>query len=97
MEHRRDVQGRTIRASAQAALVEGRSQRVVAGKFGVSRETVLKMLQRAVPPSYQRQQPVKRPMLGPWWASSKPSFKTISRDQASKRTRPSNLRPQAHM
>jgi transposase len=30
------------------------------------RETVRKMLQYAVPPGYQRQQPVKRPMLGLW-------------------------------
>jgi transposase len=50
----------------RAVLVEGRSQRAVAKEFGVSRETVRKMLQYAVPPGYQRQQPVKRPMLGPW-------------------------------
>ena len=50
----------------RAVLVEGRSQRAVAREFGVSRETVRKMLQYAMPPGYQRQQPVKRPMLGPW-------------------------------
>ena len=46
--------------------VEGRSQRAVAREFGLSRETVRKMLQYAVPPGYQRQQPIKRPKLGPW-------------------------------
>ncbi len=50
----------------RAVLVEGRSQRAVAREFGVSRESVRKMLRYAVPPGYQRQQPVKRPMLGPW-------------------------------
>ena len=38
----------------------------VAREFGLSRETVRKMLQYAVPPGYQRQQPIKRPKLGPW-------------------------------
>jgi transposase len=38
----------------------------VAREFGLSRETVRKMLQYAVPPGYQRQQPVKKPKLGPW-------------------------------
>src|ERR1700680_2014117 len=37
----------------RAVLVDGRSQRE-------------KMLRYAVPPGYQRQQPVKRPKLGPW-------------------------------
>ncbi|WP_064742779.1 IS21 family transposase [Edaphobacter aggregans] len=35
-------------------------------EFGLSRETVRKMLEYAVPPGYQRQQPIKRPKLGPW-------------------------------
>src|SRR5450631_2510593 len=39
---------------------------VVAKEFGLSRETVRKMLQYAVPPGYQRQQPINRPKLGPW-------------------------------
>ena len=43
-----------------------RSQRAVAREFGLSRDTVRKMLQYAVPPGYQRQQPIKRPKLGPW-------------------------------
>ncbi len=50
----------------RAVLVEGGSERGVAREFGISRETVRKMLRYAVPPGYQRQQPVKRPKLGPW-------------------------------
>jgi transposase len=50
----------------RAVRVEGRSERAVALEFGISRETVRKMLRYAVPPGYQRQQPVKRPKLGPW-------------------------------
>src|SRR5208283_966897 len=45
---------------------EGRSQRAVAREFGLSRESVGKMLRYSVPPGYQRQQAVKRPKLGPW-------------------------------
>ena len=50
----------------RAVRVEGRSQRAVAKEYGLSRDTVRKMLQYAVPPGYQRQQPIKRPKLGPW-------------------------------
>ena len=57
-----EIYGRVRRA----VLVEGRSQRAVARDFGLSRTTVQKMLLFAVPPRYQRQQPVKRPKLGPW-------------------------------
>jgi transposase len=57
-----EIYGRVRRA----VRVEGRSQRAVARDFGLSRETVRKMLQYAVPPGYQRQQPLKRPKLGPW-------------------------------
>jgi transposase len=57
-----EIYGRVRRA----VRVEGRSQRAVAREFGLSRETVRKMLQFAVPPGYQRQQPIKRPKLGPW-------------------------------
>ena len=57
-----EIYGRVRRA----VRVEGRSQRAVAREFGLSRETVWKMLQYAVPPGYQRQQPIKRPKLGPW-------------------------------
>ncbi len=38
----------------------------MAREFGLSRETVRKMLEYAVPPGYRRQQPVRRPKLGPW-------------------------------
>ena len=38
----------------------------MAREFGLSRETVRKMLDYAVPPGYRRQQPVRRPKLGPW-------------------------------
>ncbi len=57
-----EIYGRVRRA----VRVEGRSQRAVAREFGLSRETVHKMLQFAVPPGYQRQQPIKRPKLDPW-------------------------------
>ena len=57
-----EIYGRVRRA----VRVEGRSQRAVVREFGLSRETVRKMLQYAVPPCYQRLQPVKRPKLGPW-------------------------------
>ena len=57
-----EIYGRVRRA----VRVEGRSQRAVARECGLSRETVRKMLQYAVPPGYQRQQPIKRPKLGPW-------------------------------
>jgi len=45
--------------------VEGKSERTVA-RVCVARETVRKMLRYAVPPGYRRQQPPKRPKLGPW-------------------------------
>ncbi len=57
-----EIYGRVRRA----VRVEGRSQRAVAREFGLSRETVRKMLQYAVPPGYQRQEPIRRPKLGPW-------------------------------
>jgi transposase len=57
-----EIYGRVRRA----VRVEGKSQRAVAREFGLSRETVRKMLEYAVPPGYQRQQPVRRPKLGPW-------------------------------
>ena len=57
-----EIYGRVRRA----VRVEGRSQRAVARDFGLSRETVRKMLQYAVPPGYRREQPIQRPKLGPW-------------------------------
>jgi len=50
----------------RAVFVEGKSQRAVAREFGVARETVRKMLCYSAPPGYRREQPVKRPKLGPW-------------------------------
>jgi DNA-binding transcriptional regulator LsrR (DeoR family) len=55
-----EIYGRVRRS----VLVEGRSQREVAREFGISRKTIQKMLRYAVPPGYQRLQPVKRPKLG---------------------------------
>src|SRR3982075_2315467 len=57
-----EIYGRVRRA----VYVEGMSERQVAREFGLARETVRKMLQYAVPPGYRRQQPIKRPKLGPW-------------------------------
>jgi transposase len=57
-----EIYGRVRRA----VRVEGKSQRAVAREFGLSRETVRKMLQYAVPRGYQRQQSIRRPKLGPW-------------------------------
>ncbi len=57
-----EIYGRVRRA----VLVEGKSERAVAQEFGIARETVRKMLRYAVPPGYRREQPVKRPKLGPW-------------------------------
>jgi ribosomal protein S14 len=56
-----EIYGRVRRA----VRVEGRSERATAREFGISRETVRKMLRYAVPPGYQRQQPIKRPKLEP--------------------------------
>ena len=50
----------------RAVFVEGKSQRAVAQEFGVARETVRKMLRYSAPPGYRREEPVKRPKLGPW-------------------------------
>jgi DNA replication protein DnaC len=47
-------------------LVEGKSRRTVAREFGLARKTVGKMLAYSLPPGYRRQQPVRRPKLGPW-------------------------------
>src|SRR5260370_17044447 len=54
-----EIYGRVRRA----VYVEGMSERQVAREFGLARETVRQMLQYAVPPGYQRQQPAKRPKL----------------------------------
>ena len=66
MGHRRMFKVELYGRVRRAVLVEGRSQRAVALEFGVSRDSVRKMLRFSVSPGYQRQQPVKRPRLGPW-------------------------------
>ena len=38
----------------------------MAREFGLSRQTVRKMLAYSLPPGYQRKKPVVRPKLGPW-------------------------------
>jgi transposase len=50
----------------RAVLVDGTSQRTAAREFGISRKSVRKMVAFSVPPGYRREQPVKRPKLGPW-------------------------------
>lgn len=45
---------------------ENLSQREAARRFGISRQTVKKMLSHSRPPGYQREIPVKRPKLGPY-------------------------------
>jgi len=49
-----------------ACHVDGLSQREAAGRFGISRETVKKMLRHSEPPGYRRRHPPKRPKLGPF-------------------------------
>ena len=49
-----------------ACHVDGLSQREAARRFGISRDTVKKMLVHSVPPGYRRGQPPKRPKLDPF-------------------------------
>ena len=46
------------------ACRDGMSERAAARHFGVSRESVRKMLAFSVPPGYRRTAPVRRPKLG---------------------------------
>jgi transposase len=50
----------------RAVQVDGMSVRRAAREFGLSRQTIRKMLAFSVPPGYQRKKPVARPKLGPW-------------------------------
>ncbi len=50
----------------RAVQVEGMSIRQAAREFGLSRKTIRKMLQFALPPGYERKKPILRPKLGPW-------------------------------
>jgi transposase len=45
------------------ACAEGMSQREAARRFGISRDSVKKMLSFSVPPGYRRKAPVRRPKL----------------------------------
>jgi transposase len=42
------------------------SQREVAREHGIARSTVRKMVQISAPPWYRRENPIRRPKLGPW-------------------------------
>jgi transposase len=53
----------------RAVVVEKMSEREAARQFGVSRETVRKMLRYSVPPGYRRQHPARRPKLDAWTAT----------------------------
>ena len=50
----------------RAVQVDGMSIRQAAREFGLSRKTIRKMLQFALPPGYERKKPIVRPKLGPW-------------------------------
>ena len=50
-------------AVRRSVYVEGLSERAAAGRFGLARETVRKMLRYRRPPGYRRAQPVRRPKL----------------------------------
>jgi transposase len=50
----------------RAVQVDGLSERAAARQFGISRETVRKMLRYSIPPGYSRRQPIRRPKLGAW-------------------------------
>ncbi|WP_231565052.1 helix-turn-helix domain-containing protein [Sphingomonas sp. Ant H11] len=47
----------------RVACDRGMSQREAARHFGISRDTVRKMIAYSVPPGYRRQAPVRRPKL----------------------------------
>ena len=48
---------------ARLACRDGMSERAAARHFGVSRQSVRKMLEFSVPPGYRRTAPVRRPKL----------------------------------
>ena len=49
----------------RAFVVDKMSEREAAKLFGLTRETVTKMLRYSVQPGYRRRQPVRRPKLVP--------------------------------
>ena len=52
-----------LNRKVRLACREGMSERAAARHFGVSRESVRKMLEFSVPPGYRRTAPVRRPKL----------------------------------
>ena len=50
----------------RACMVEGMSVREASRVFGLHRDTVRKMLSYSVPPGYRRQDPPRRPKIGPF-------------------------------
>ena len=52
--------------ACRAVVVDKMSVRAAAKEFGLSRETVRKILRYAAPPGYQRQQTPRRPKLDAW-------------------------------
>ena len=50
----------------RAVQVDGMSIRQAAREFGLSRNSIRKMLRFSLPPGYERKKPVLRPKLGPW-------------------------------
>lgn len=48
----------------RAVMVDAMSERAAARKFGISRKTVSKMVNHAVPPGYQRKERPVAPKLG---------------------------------
>lgn len=73
----------------RAVYSEGLSQREAARRFGVSRETVAKMLRFSVPPGYRRSGPPRRPKLEPYVG-------IIDRIHAEDAQRPRKQRHTAH-
>jgi len=70
-------------------IVEGHSSREAADYFGISRWVVRKMLRYSEPPGYRRDQPVHRPVLGPYVG-------VIDHILDSDRSRPRKQRHTAH-
>ena len=58
------------------AIREGMSAREAARHFGISRESVKKMLSFSVPPGYRRTAPIKRPKLDGFTESSTSGYVT---------------------
>lgn len=66
MGHQEVYQVEVYARVRRAVQVDGKSVRQVAREFGLSRQSIRKMLAYPAPPGYQRKKPVRRPMLGPW-------------------------------